>query len=56
MRLTSKEVDGPHFPCNARHPLLERNLKPKGIAVVPISVETHERSAATGDHRPEYRR
>ena len=23
----------------ARHPLLERNLKPKGIAVVPISVE-----------------
>jgi len=24
---------------NARHPLLERNLKPKGIAVVPISVE-----------------
>jgi DNA mismatch repair protein MutS2 len=24
---------------NARHPLLERNLKPKGAAVVPISVE-----------------
>jgi len=24
---------------NARHPLLERNLKPKGVAVVPISVE-----------------
>jgi DNA mismatch repair protein MutS2 len=24
---------------DARHPLLERNLKPKGIAVVPISVE-----------------
>jgi DNA mismatch repair protein MutS2 len=24
---------------NARHPLLERNLKPKGIAVVPITVE-----------------
>ncbi len=31
--------------CNARHPLLERNLKPKGIAVVPISVEL------TGDQR-----
>jgi DNA mismatch repair protein MutS2 len=30
---------------NARHPLLERNLKPKGIAVVPISVEL------TGDQR-----
>ena len=30
---------------NARHPLLERNLKPKGIAVVPISVEL------TGDER-----
>jgi DNA mismatch repair protein MutS2 len=24
---------------NARHPLLERNLKPKGVAVVPISLE-----------------
>jgi DNA mismatch repair protein MutS2 len=24
---------------NARHPLLERNLKPKGISVVPITVE-----------------
>jgi len=24
---------------NARHPLLERNLKPKGIAVVPLTVE-----------------
>ena len=24
---------------NARHPLLERNLKPKGIAVVPVSLE-----------------
>ena len=24
---------------DARHPLLERNLKPKGVAVVPISVE-----------------
>ena len=24
---------------NARHPLLEHNLKPKGVAVVPISVE-----------------
>ena len=24
---------------NARHPLLERNLKPKGVAVVPVSVE-----------------
>jgi DNA mismatch repair protein MutS2 len=24
---------------NARHPLLERNLKPKGLSVVPISVE-----------------
>src|SRR3984957_19779618 len=24
---------------NARHPLLERNLKPKGIAVVPVTVE-----------------
>lgn len=24
---------------NARHPLLERNLKPKGISVVPVSVE-----------------
>ena len=24
---------------NARHPLLERNLKPKGVAVVPITVE-----------------
>jgi DNA mismatch repair protein MutS2 len=24
---------------NARHPLLERNLKPKGVVVVPISVE-----------------
>jgi DNA mismatch repair protein MutS2 len=24
---------------NARHPLLERNLKPKGVAVVPIRVE-----------------
>jgi DNA mismatch repair protein MutS2 len=24
---------------NARHPLLERNLKPKGVVVVPVSVE-----------------
>ncbi len=24
---------------NARHPLLERNLKPKGIAVIPLTVE-----------------
>jgi DNA mismatch repair protein MutS2 len=24
---------------NARHPLLEHNLKPKGVAVVPVSVE-----------------
>jgi DNA mismatch repair protein MutS2 len=24
---------------NARHPLLERNLKPKGVSVVPVSVE-----------------
>jgi DNA mismatch repair protein MutS2 len=24
---------------NARHPLLERNLKPKGVSVVPITVE-----------------
>jgi DNA mismatch repair protein MutS2 len=24
---------------NARHPLLERNLKPKGVAVIPITVE-----------------
>ncbi len=24
---------------NARHPLLERNLKPKGIALVPVTVE-----------------
>ena len=24
---------------NARHPLLERNLKPKGLAVVPITIE-----------------
>jgi DNA mismatch repair protein MutS2 len=24
---------------NARHPLLERNLKPKGVAVVPLTVE-----------------
>jgi DNA mismatch repair protein MutS2 len=27
------------FLHNARHPLLERNLKPKGVAVVPISME-----------------
>ena len=25
--------------CNARHPLLERALKPKGVAVVPLTVE-----------------
>jgi len=24
---------------NARHPLLERNLKPKGLSVVPVSIE-----------------
>jgi DNA mismatch repair protein MutS2 len=30
---------------NARHPLLERNLKLKGVAVVPITVELE------GDHR-----
>jgi DNA mismatch repair protein MutS2 len=30
---------------NARHPLLERNLKPKGIAVVPLTVEMD------GEHR-----
>jgi DNA mismatch repair protein MutS2 len=24
---------------NARHPLLERNLKPKGLAIVPVTVE-----------------
>jgi DNA mismatch repair protein MutS2 len=28
---------------NARHPLLERTLKPKGVAVVPLSVELDER-------------
>jgi DNA mismatch repair protein MutS2 len=30
---------------NARHPLLERTLKPKGVAVVPLTVEIH------GQHR-----
>ncbi len=30
---------------NARHPLLERNLKPKGLAVVPITAELD------GEHR-----
>src|SRR5215471_3290351 len=30
---------------NARHPLLERNLKPKGVAVVPLTVELE------GDYR-----
>ena len=30
---------------NARHPLLERNLKPKGVAVVPLTVELE------GEHR-----
>ncbi len=29
---------------NARHPLLERNLKPKGISVVPVTIELeHDR-------------
>ena len=46
---TAKEAEGGGAPTfllyNARHPLLERNLKPKGIAVVPISVEL------TGDER-----
>ena len=49
----SPESDPEAFPAsearlllhNARHPLLERNLKSKGLAVVPISLELE------GDHR-----
>src|SRR4051812_44719673 len=33
------EPEGRLLLHNARHPLLERNLKPKGLSVVPISVE-----------------
>src|SRR5215467_7182247 len=37
-------LGGPASPArlllhNARHPLLERNLKAKGLAVVPVSIE-----------------
>jgi len=28
---------------NARHPLLERNLKPKGVAVVPVTIELEDK-------------
>ncbi len=35
----SKEISGRLILSNARHPLLERNLKLKSIAVVPVSVE-----------------
>jgi DNA mismatch repair protein MutS2 len=35
----SEETPGRMFLDNARHPLLERNLKLKNIAVVPITVE-----------------
>ena len=35
----SKEVPGRMVLRDARHPLLERNLKLKGVAVIPVSVE-----------------
>ncbi len=35
----SKEISGRMILSNARHPLLERNLRLKGVAVVPISVD-----------------
>jgi DNA mismatch repair protein MutS2 len=41
VQLNASRGDGrPHLLLhNARHPLLERNLKLKGVAVVPVSVE-----------------
>ena len=41
---------------NARHPLLERTLKPKGIAVVPLTVELDRASSAAHHQRSQYRR
>jgi DNA mismatch repair protein MutS2 len=35
----SQEMPGRMLLGDARHPLLERNLRPKGVAVVPVSVE-----------------
>jgi DNA mismatch repair protein MutS2 len=44
-KLDGKCGDGRLLLHNARHPLLERNLKIKGFAVVPVSIELE------GDHR-----
>ena len=41
---------------NARHPLLERNLKAKGGHVVPISIELEGERLRTGHYRSKYRR
>jgi DNA mismatch repair protein MutS2 len=39
VKLTGSEEAGSLLLQNARHPLLERNLKPKGVSVVPVSLE-----------------
>ena len=41
---------------NARHPLLERTLKPKGVAVIPLTVELDSRASPAHHQRPQYRR
>ena len=38
----SMATEGRLLLHNARHPLLERNLKPKGFAVVPVTIELED--------------
>jgi len=39
---------------NARHPILERNLKSRGGQVVPVSLELEDQRVETGHHRPKH--
>ena len=41
---------------NARHPLLERNLKLKGAEVIPVKPGTGRPSPPASNHRPQHRR